>query len=43
MVNVPSIFLQLRGRATALSRKVLHDFTTARHIKSFFYMHNKNI
>jgi hypothetical protein len=34
--NVPSIFLQLRGPATALSRKFLHYLTTARHFKSFF-------
>jgi hypothetical protein len=27
-------FLQLRGPATALSREVLHDLTTARHFKS---------
>jgi hypothetical protein len=28
--------LQLRGPATALSRKFLHDLTTAWHFKSFF-------
>jgi hypothetical protein len=33
--NVPSNFLQLRGRATALSRKFLHYLTTVRHSKSF--------
>jgi hypothetical protein len=34
----PLIFLQLRGpaAAAALSRKFLHDLTTARHIKRFF-------
>jgi hypothetical protein len=30
-----NFFLQLRGPATALSRKYLHDLTTARHFKSF--------
>jgi hypothetical protein len=37
--------LQLRGPAAALSRKFLHDLTTARHYKKFFFcnMHNKNI
>jgi hypothetical protein len=39
----PLYFLQLRGPATALSRKILHDLTIARHFKSFFHMHNKNI
>jgi hypothetical protein len=29
-------FLQLHRPATALSRKFLHDLTTARHFKSFF-------
>jgi hypothetical protein len=29
------IFLQLRGPATALNRKFLHDLTTARHFKCF--------
>jgi hypothetical protein len=29
-------FLQLRGLATALSRKVLHDLTAAQHFKGFF-------
>jgi hypothetical protein len=38
------VFSQLRGPATALSRNFLHDLTTARHFKRFFYhMHNKNI
>jgi hypothetical protein len=33
----------MRGPATAVSRKFLHDPTTARHFGSFFYnMHNKN-
>jgi hypothetical protein len=30
-----SFFLQLRGTTTALSRKFLHDLTTARHFKFF--------
>jgi hypothetical protein len=35
--KIPSNFsLQLRGPAIALSRKFLHDLTTARHFKSFF-------
>jgi hypothetical protein len=34
--NVPSIFLQLRGPAIAMGRKILHDLKTARHFKSFF-------
>jgi hypothetical protein len=32
----PLIFLQLRGPPPALSRKYLHDLTTALHFKSFF-------
>jgi hypothetical protein len=37
-------FLQLRGPATALSRKFLHDLTTARHFDNIFCnMDNKNI
>jgi hypothetical protein len=37
-------FLQLRGPATALSRKFLHDLTISRHFKSFFCnMRNKKI
>jgi hypothetical protein len=35
--------LQLRGPVTALSRKFLHDLTTARHFKSCCNMRNKNI
>jgi hypothetical protein len=31
----PLIFLQLRGTATVLSRKFLHDPTTSRHFLSF--------
>jgi hypothetical protein len=30
--------LQLRGPAAALSRKCLHDLTTARHFKRFFFV-----
>jgi hypothetical protein len=33
-----NFFLQLRGPATALSRKFLHDLTTGRHFKSFFFV-----
>jgi hypothetical protein len=33
-------FLQLRGPATALSRKFLHDLKTARHFKKFFSKEN---
>jgi hypothetical protein len=37
MTNVPLIFfLQLPGPAASLSRKFLHDLTTAQHYKSFF-------
>jgi hypothetical protein len=41
--NVASNFcLQLRGTATALSRKCLHDLTTVRRFTTFFFnMHNK--
>jgi hypothetical protein len=40
----PLIFLHLRGLATALGRKVLHDLTAARHFKGFFCnAHNKDI
>jgi hypothetical protein len=44
-INVPSNFLlQLRGPATALSRKFLHDLTTAGHFEVFFCnVHNRNI
>jgi hypothetical protein len=35
--------LQLRGPATALSRKFLRDLTTAQHFTFFCNMHNKNI
>jgi hypothetical protein len=35
--NIPSnVPLQLRGPATALSRKFFRDLTTAPHFKSFF-------
>jgi ATP sulfurylase len=40
--NVPSNLLQLRGPATALSRKCLHDMTIAGHFKSLCNMHNTN-
>jgi hypothetical protein len=31
----PNFFLQLRGPATALSRKFLHDLITVRHFNRF--------
>jgi hypothetical protein len=39
----PVIFLQLCGRATALTRKFLHDLKTVQQFESFCNMHNKNI
>jgi hypothetical protein len=44
--NVPAnFFLQLHRPATVLSRKFLHDLTTVRNFKSFFFgnTHNKTI
>jgi hypothetical protein len=36
--EIPLSFLQLCGPAIALSRKFLHDPTTAHHFKSFFFV-----